>query len=939
MPEDFTIIVISRRGPLPIFSHGHTNNDIPFIGWDDIRLSLTETRDLALRSSVKGIAASTLERLHEKTDGWAAGLVLILESLKNSDIDTVLTGSTRESIFNYFASEIFIKMDETTQRFLMQTSLLPGISPAAAAELTGLSSAGALLDDLSKNNFFTTRHTHHDASYQFHPLFREFLMTRARDEFTQDGVAAIERRAAVILEKSGKVEDAIGLFLRARDWPEAARLISTGAPALLSEGRTRAVRAWLDAMPRELIEQTPYLLFWQGACLLAFNPRESRASFEKAFALFRRQGDRTGLFLSWCAVVDTAFHECVYVHMRPWTEILGRVLAEDPSFPSNDIEHRVALSYFNAVAFGQPDHPDIHEIRERAFSIVCAGMISDADLFLNSGLHLITHYIYQGNFTKAGMILSLLRESAKSGEATELVQLMVKAIEAHYSFVTCALDEGMKKAHEALALADKSGVHFWDTYIYGHMLAASLSEGDEKLIGEFLPKMTAGLGACRAVDKGYYYWLLAWKSALSAKYSEARQFLELSLNGAVKIGFRAAEAAIRINLAEICLEEGFDHDSAACLEKVFPLIQSMGSAYLLYSYSIAESCLHFKRENEVKGLESLRKAFSLGRDHGIDNMYFWRPSIMVRLCMKALESGIEVEYARHLISKRQLMPLTPPLHLDQWPWPVKIYTLGGFELLRDEKPVVFPGKVQQKPHLMLKILIAFGGKGVSESQFIDALWPEAEGDAAKRNLDITLHRLRKLLGDDEAIMQQEGQMSLNDQRIWTDAWGFERLLWWVEDMWKQKEQGHELVAAIDPACLEPASRRPEVDFEEKIRLTEKALALYKGHFLSGDTKEPWTISLRERLRAKFLYYTKALGNYRQQSGRYDLAVKCYQNGIGIDDLAEELYQQLMICHHKLGQEAEVVKVYYSCRTMLHKAFGLEPSTKTKEIYSSIRRNG
>ncbi len=312
---------------------------------------------------------------------------------------------------------------------------------------------------------------------------------------------------------------------------------------------------------------------------------------------------------------------------------------------------------------------------------------------------------------------------------------------------------------------------------------------------------------------------------------------------------------------------------------------------------------------------------------------------MARLCMKALESGIEVEYVRHLIRKRQLMPLTPPLHLDQWPWPVKVYTLGGFELLRDEKPVVSPGKVQQKPLSMLKTLIAFGGKSVSESQLIDALWPEAEGDAANRNLDTTLHRLRKLLGDDEAILLQEGQVSLNDQRVWTDAWGFERLLCRVEDMWKQKEQGHEFVAAKDPACPDPAFRRPQADIEETIRLTEKALALYKGHFLPGDAKEPWTISLRERLRTKFLYYTKALGKYRQQSGRYDLAVECYQKGIEIDDLAEELYQQLMICHHKLGQEAEVVKVYYRCRAMLQKAFGLEPSTKTKEIYSSIRRNG
>jgi len=75
-----------------------------------------------------------------------------------------------------------------------------------------------------------------------------------------------------------------------------------------------------------------------------------------------------------------------------------------------------------------------------------------------------------------------------------------------------------------------------------------------------------------------------------------------------------------------------------------------------------------------------------------------------------------------------------------------------------------------------------------------------------------------------------------------------------------------------------------------------------------------------------------------QSGRYDLAVE-FQTGIEIDDLAEEAYQQLMVCHHQPGQEAEVVKIYYRCRAMLHKAFGLEPSVKTREIYSSIRRNG
>ena len=45
----------------------------------------------------------------------------------------------------------------------------------------------------------------------------------------------------------------------------------------------------------------------------------------------------------------------------------------------------------------------------------------------------------------------------------------------------------------------------------------------------------------------------------------------------------------------------------------------------------------------------------------------------------------------------------------------------------------------------------------------------------------------------------------------------------------------------------------------------------------------------------------------------------------------------MVCHVRLGQQAEAAKVYHRCTTMLTKSLGLAPSALTEEIYRSLRR--
>ncbi|GAN33774.1 MAG: hypothetical protein DYG83_17690 [Candidatus Brocadia sp. AMX2] len=65
--------------------------------------------------------------------------------------------------------------------------------------------------------------------------------------------------------------------------------------------------------------------------------------------------------------------------------------------------------------------------------------------------------------------------------------------------------------------------------------------------------------------------------------------------------------------------------------------------------------------------------------------------------------------------------------------------------------------------------------------------------------------------------------------------------------------------------------------------------------------------------------------------------KYSRKGLAVDNLAEEFYQHLMVCYQRLGQEAEAVKLYRRCRSVLLSALGVKPSSRTEEIYADLQK--
>jgi two-component SAPR family response regulator len=248
-------------------------------------------------------------------------------------------------------------------------------------------------------------------------------------------------------------------------------------------------------------------------------------------------------------------------------------------------------------------------------------------------------------------------------------------------------------------------------------------------------------------------------------------------------------------------------------------------------------------------------------------------------------------------------------------WPLKVYTLGQFALVRGGQPVVFSRKVQKRPLDLLKVLIAQGGARADTASLIEALWPDAEGDSAKVSFDSNLHRLRKLLDIDDVLPLSEGKLSLDRTKCWVDVWAFDELVGRVERAAHHPD---------DPVQADPAETAREL------------LRLYAGHFIEKESQEPWAVAARDRLRAKFVRAVGMLGTRLEERRAWDQAATLYGRALELDNLAEGLYRRLMLAYRELGENAEALQVYRRCRDMLSIVLSVAPSAETEAVRATLR---
>ncbi len=218
IPEGITVVLIGRNTFPQTLVSLHSN--VAFIGWDKLRLTHAESKAITRLLGHKNFSNEMIRQLYEKTEGWIAGLILMLEITRQKrPLPISIADPMSEEIIDYFNTNILNRIDNQALDFLLKTAWLSQFTDAMAENITGGCQSNRILDYLNHNHLFLERKrvsTNNFYRYQF--LFRNFLLHQGREILSMSTLSSIKNSATKLMEEHDLIPDCDEIFNSLLDW-------------------------------------------------------------------------------------------------------------------------------------------------------------------------------------------------------------------------------------------------------------------------------------------------------------------------------------------------------------------------------------------------------------------------------------------------------------------------------------------------------------------------------------------------------------------------------------------------------------------------------------------------------------------------------------------------------------------------------------------------
>jgi LuxR family maltose regulon positive regulatory protein len=250
LPPNVHAILATRRDLRLRLQQLRLAGELAEIRAADLRFSERETRELLDASGI-ALSEAGAALLHQRTEGWAAGLRLAAISLADHPdperFVAEFSGSDR-TVAEYLIAEMLERQPDDVVDLLLRTSLLDRVNGELADLLTGHPGSEGILLELEDANAFVISLDPGRTWFRYHHLFADLLRLELRRTLPEE-VPALHRRAAAWFAEQGQMAEAIRHTQAAGDWPEAARLLADHSFSLMLDGQTQTIQALLQAFP------------------------------------------------------------------------------------------------------------------------------------------------------------------------------------------------------------------------------------------------------------------------------------------------------------------------------------------------------------------------------------------------------------------------------------------------------------------------------------------------------------------------------------------------------------------------------------------------------------------------------------------------------------------------------------------------------------------
>jgi LuxR family maltose regulon positive regulatory protein len=290
LPGTLRLVLSTRRDPPLAVARLRAQGQLGELRARDLRFSAPEARALLVEALALRLGDSHVERLHDRTDGWPAGLYLAAVSLRERDeparfVDD-FTGSNRH-IVDYLTSEVLAGASARTSAFLLGSATLDRMSGPLCDAVLQTSGSTERLRALARANLLVEPLDDDLLWFRYHPLLREMLRLR-QAEADPELAAELHARASRWFEERQDVDRAVEHALAARDGARAARLLGRGWRPVAAAGGTARINRWLESVPAAVVLADP------GLCLMRAVLEESRGAPREAVERWLDAAERHG---------------------------------------------------------------------------------------------------------------------------------------------------------------------------------------------------------------------------------------------------------------------------------------------------------------------------------------------------------------------------------------------------------------------------------------------------------------------------------------------------------------------------------------------------------------------------------------------------------------------------------------------------------------------
>lgn len=248
---------------------------------------------------------------------------------------------------------------------------------------------------------------------------------------------------------------------------------------------------------------------------------------------------------------------------------------------------------------------------------------------------------------------------------------------------------------------------------------------------------------------------------------------------------------------------------------------------------------------------------------------------------------------------------------------LEVRLLGTFQVRARGRDVPPERWSYAKPRELLALL-ALRPEGATRDRLAEQLWPGSPPDAWKNRFHVTLHHLRKALGEGEwIVLDGERYRVAPGLSLAVDARAFEE----------------EARAALDSHAREAG------DAGSRIASLRRALALCGGELLEGERPGEELEACRDRLRGLELQCHLELARLWEEVGDVPAALAAYGGAAGREPLSEEAHRGLMRGWAASGERARALAHYERVRALLRDRLGVEPDPETEALARSLEAAG